>query len=42
MVSVFDVDVYVSVHTPKMRTIRAISAGLMKDKDLEQIIGNLC
>ena len=42
MVSITDVDVYVTVHTPKTRILRVIIAGLMKNNDLEQIIENLC
>ena len=38
MVNITAVDVYVTAHTPKTRIICAISAGLMKDNDLEQII----
>ena len=42
MVSITEVDVYVTVHTPKTRILCVIIAGLMKDNDLEQIEGNLC
>jgi len=41
MVSITAVDVYVTAHTPKTRTKCAISAGLMKDNDLGQIISCL-